>query len=120
MEAGSISGTTALTRGLVVAGVCTIGANFLRTVIEDFQREARARALGTIVHHPTSGGTPPGPSRAATGGTAGGGTVGSSDPAGALNPSAPSASGPRGFAGLSQAIPVQGSSAPATAIPSSK
>jgi hypothetical protein len=116
MEAGSITGTTALTRGLVIAGACTLGATFLQSIIEEFQREAEAKADGTVVHHPGTDGPPSGPPGAgpAAPGANASGTPATSPapgaaPAGNAGPAAPPAPpAPRGFAGLPGALPVAG------------
>ncbi len=59
VQAGALTGSTALFRGLIVAGVCTIAASFLNGIISDFQHEARRKAEGKVVHHPNSGGQQP-------------------------------------------------------------
>ena len=58
VQQGSMTGSTALFRGLIVAGVCTIAASFLNGIISDFQKDAKERAEGKVVHHPA---TPPTP-----------------------------------------------------------
>lgn len=55
VQAGSLTGSTALFRGLLAVAACTIAASFLNGIIGDFQREAKHKAVGKVVHHPNSG-----------------------------------------------------------------
>lgn len=55
VEQGGMTGTDAIFRGLVVAGFCTLGASFLDGIIGDFRKDAKERAQGKVVHHPSSG-----------------------------------------------------------------
>ncbi len=59
VQAGSLTGSTAVFRGLVFMVVCTVAASFLNGIISDFQRDARHRTEGKVVHHPNSSGQPP-------------------------------------------------------------
>jgi hypothetical protein len=67
VQAGSLTGSAALFRGLVVMAVCTIAASFLNGIIDDFARDAKRKADGEVVHHPSETGPgggpqqPPGP-----------------------------------------------------------
>jgi hypothetical protein len=47
--AGSMTGTGALTRGLIVVAVCTVAATFLNGIIGDFEKDAIKREHGEIV-----------------------------------------------------------------------
>ena len=67
VQAGSLTGSTALFRGLVVMVVCTAAATFLDGIVSDFQKDVKHKTEGKIVHHPSSDG-PGGP------GGSGGGT----------------------------------------------
>jgi len=60
VQTGGLTGSTALFRGLVVAAVCTVLASFWNSLLSGYEKDAKERAEGKVVHHPRGADTPPG------------------------------------------------------------